>query len=60
MLDVTATLFGDTLQGAAVAMDPQTGGVLAIYSSPSYDPNRFTGGIPKSYWDSLPETPADK
>ena len=53
----TATLFGDTLQGAAVAIDPQTGGVLAIYSAPSYDPNRFTGGIPKSYWDSLNTDP---
>jgi penicillin-binding protein 2 len=53
----TATLFGDTLQGAAVAIDPQTGGVLALYSAPSYDPNRFTGGIPKSYWDSLNTDP---
>jgi len=51
------TLFGDSLQGAAVAMDPQTGGVLALYSAPSYDPNRFTGGIPKSYWDSLNTDP---
>lgn len=53
----TATLFGDTLQGAAVALDPQTGAVLALYSAPSYDPNRFTGGIPKSYWDSLNTDP---
>jgi penicillin-binding protein 2 len=53
----TATLFGDTLQGAAVALDPQTGEVLALYSAPSYDPNRFTGGIPKSYWDSLNTDP---
>jgi penicillin-binding protein 2 len=52
-----ATLFGDSLQGAAVALDPQTGGVLALYSAPSYDPNRFTGGIPKSYWDSLNTDP---
>lgn len=51
------TLFGDSLQGAAIAMDPQTGGVLALYSAPSYDPNRFTGGIPKSYWDSLNTDP---
>jgi penicillin-binding protein 2 len=52
-----ASLFGDSLQGAAVALDPQTGGVLALYSAPSYDPNRFTGGIPKSYWDSLNTDP---
>jgi penicillin-binding protein 2 len=53
----TASLFGDTLQGAAVAIDPETGGVLAIHSAPSYDANRFTGGIPKSYWDSLNTDP---
>lgn len=49
--------FADSLQGAVVAMDPKTGGVLALYSGPSYDPNRFTGGIPKSYWDSLNTNP---
>jgi penicillin-binding protein 2 len=49
----TAGLFADTLLGAAVALDPQTGGVLALHSSPTYNPNRFTGGVPKAYYDSL-------
>ncbi|GJG88554.1 penicillin-binding protein 2 [Gemmatimonadetes bacterium T265] len=49
--------FADSLQGAVVALDPKTGGVLALYSGPSYDPNRFTGGIPRSYWDSLNTNP---
>ncbi len=53
----TAALFGDSLQGAAVAIDPETGGVLALVSAPSYDPNRFTGGIPKAYFDSLNTDP---
>ena len=29
-----AGIFGDSLQGGAVAIDPQTGGVLALYSAP--------------------------
>jgi penicillin-binding protein 2 len=48
-----AELFGDTLQGGLVAMEPTTGEVLAIHSAPPFDPNRFIGGIPKDYWDRL-------
>lgn len=54
---LAVTLFGDSLQGAVVAMDPRTGGVLALYSAPSYDPNRFTGGIPQDYWNTLNTDP---
>jgi penicillin-binding protein 2 len=52
-----AGIFGDSLQGGAVALDPQTGGVLAIYSNPTWDANRFIGGIPAQYWDSLRNDP---
>jgi penicillin-binding protein 2 len=52
-----AALFGDTLQGAAVAMDPTTGEVLALHSSPSYDPNRFVGGVPAAYYRQLLSDP---
>src|SRR5579863_197349 len=47
------TLFGDTLQGGAIALDPQTGAVLALHSAPTFDPNRFIGGIPPDYWHDL-------
>ena len=50
-------VFGDTLMGALIAMDPATGGVLAIHSHPGYDPNRFTGGIPQEYWKELNSDP---
>lgn len=53
----TAALFGDSLQGGAIALDPKTGGVLTLYSAPSFDPNRFTGGIPPAYWKALNTDP---
>ncbi len=44
-------------QGAFVAIDPMTGGVLALYSHPSYDPNMFTGGISSREYDALNNDP---
>lgn len=32
-------------RGALVAIDPQTGGILAMVSTPSFDPNLFVSGI---------------
>ena len=52
-----ASLFGDSLQGGAIALEPHTGAVLALYSAPSFDPNRFTGGIPADYWRELNTDP---
>lgn len=52
------TLFArDSVIGGAVAMDPVTGDVLAIHSAPTFDPNRFVGGIPQDYWDELRANP---
>ena len=52
-----AKLFADSLQGGVVAMVPQTGEVLALYSAPSFDPNRFIGGVSAEYYDSLRNDP---
>jgi penicillin-binding protein 2 len=54
---VAASVFGDSLTGGVVAMEPKTGAVLALYSAPSWDANRFIGGIPQQYWDSLRADP---
>jgi penicillin-binding protein 2 len=43
--------------GAAVAMDPRTGRVLALVSAPSYDPATFEGGIARAEWKALRESP---
>jgi penicillin-binding protein 2 len=39
--------------GAVVAMDPRTGGVLAIVSYPGFDPNIFSSVIPESLWNAI-------
>lgn len=49
----TVELFGDSLIGGVVALDPRSGAVLALHSAPSFDPNRFIGGIPVEYWRAL-------
>ena len=43
--------------GAAVALDPSTGDVLALVSLPGYDPNDFASGIDQSTWSSLSTDP---
>lgn len=50
-------LFGDSLIGGVVAMEPRSGEVLALHSAPTFDPNQFIGGIPHDYWGELQSDP---
>lgn len=43
--------------GAAVAIDPQTGKILAMVSTPSFDPNVFSSGISRKDWKEIVENP---
>jgi penicillin-binding protein 2 len=48
--------FGDR-KGALVAIEPATGGILAMVSVPNYDPNLFVDGIDTQNWRELNESP---
>src|SRR4051812_23127022 len=40
-------------RGAVVAIDPASGGILALVSKPGFDPNLFVDGIDPQYWAEL-------
>jgi len=44
--------FGDR-RGALIAIEPDTGDVLAFVSKPTFDPNLFVDGIDPLSWDGL-------
>lgn len=46
--------FGDKV-GSLVAIDPNTGEILAMLSRPSFDPTEFSRGIPAALWSKLLE-----
>ncbi|HYM13202.1 MAG TPA: penicillin-binding protein 2 [Bryobacterales bacterium] len=56
-LQVTAELAMEGRDGAVVALDPRNGEVLALVSSPNYDPNKFAAGISAADWKALVENP---
>ena len=40
-------------KGFFVVMNPQTGEILALVSTPSYDPNKFVTGMTNDEWSSI-------
>ncbi|WP_240498774.1 penicillin-binding protein 2 [Thauera propionica] len=53
---IAENAFGDR-RGALVAIEPATGGVLALVSTPTFDPNLFVDGISTQDWKALNESP---
>jgi penicillin-binding protein 2 len=54
--EVVEKAFGDR-RGALVAIEPSTGGILALVSMPNYDPNLFVDGIDSQSWQELNDSP---
>lgn len=49
---VVEQAFGER-RGALVAIEPSSGGVLALVSKPTFDPNLFVDGIDSANWEAL-------
>lgn len=56
-LQVVAELALGGKKGAVVALDPRSGEVLALASRPTYDPNKFVGGISSEDWREIHRDP---
>ncbi len=54
--EIAEKAFGDR-RGALVAIEPATGGILALVSTPTFDPNLFVDGIRTEDWDLLNNSP---
>ena len=54
--EITEKAFGDR-RGALVAIEPSTGGILALVSTPTFDPNLFVDGIRTEDWEQLNNSP---
>ena len=56
-LYVADSVFGDSLVGGLLAMNPRTGEVLALHSAPSFDPNWFIGRLSDERYSELSTHP---
>ncbi len=55
-LQIAASAALGQLRGAVVALDPRTGGVLAMVSHPGYDPNIFVSGMSSEEFRELSDS----
>lgn len=53
--EIAERAFGSR-RGAVVAIEPSTGGILALVSMPTFDPNLFVDGIDTQSWKELNES----
>ncbi len=53
---IAEAAFGD-YRGSLVAIEPETGGVLAFVSRPGFDSNLFVEGIDPAQWAALNDSP---
>ena len=56
-LQQTAALALGDRAGTVVALEPSTGAVRVLYSSPTFDPNIFVGRLSRSQWEELTADP---
>jgi penicillin-binding protein 2 len=54
--EIAEKAFGD-YRGALVAIDPNSGEILAFVSKPGFDPNLFVEGIDSQSWQALNNSP---
>lgn len=52
-LQLLAKQVMQSMRGALVAIDIQSGGILSLYSNPSFDPNLFVNGISHKKYSKL-------
>ncbi|MBI3719316.1 MAG: penicillin-binding protein 2 [Sphingobacteriales bacterium] len=61
-IDVELQKLGEKLMenkiGSIIAMDPKTGGILALVSAPTYNPNLLTGSERRKHFNELYRDPA--
>ena len=61
-IDVDLQQFGEKLMtnkvGSIVVVDPRTGGILALVSSPTFDPNNLTGPERSRHFSEMLQDPA--